>query len=530
MSAQIRWSLCLLVAILAAQGATRTAAQVATVASANPPATFTDANRRAKLATAFPEIDKVVADFMTRSHVPGAAWGIVIDGELAHIGVAGYRDLATKAPVTRDSVFRIASMSKSFAAMCILALRDEGKLSLDDLAEKHVPELKNLRYPTTDSPRIRVRDLLSHASGFPEDNPWGDQQLAISEDAFTRMLQQGIPFSNPPGVAYEYANYGFAILGRIVTNVSGKPYRQYLNEKILTPMGMTSTTLEPSAVAPGRMALGYRWEDEQWKLEPALADGAFGVMGGMLTSVSDLSKYVGALLAAWPPRDGAEGGPIKRSSLREMQQVWRLRPATVTRTADGASVLNTGGYGFGLRISQSCDFTQIVAHTGGLPGYGSLMQWLPESGVGVIAFGNVTYTGWGGVATQAFDLMAKTGGLQPRMPQPSTALVASQDAVSRVIMNWDDKAADDLAAVNLFLDRSKDRRQKEIADLRAKVGGCTLPSSFDSVENWLRGQWTMKCERGDLNVSITLAPTMPPKVQFLDVRLAEARLPAATCR
>lgn len=532
MSARIRWSLALLLLVLAgAQGAVHISAQVATAtAVANPPAVFADPGRRAKLATAFPEIDKVVADFMTRAHVPGAAWGIVIDGELAHIGVAGYRDLPAKAPVTRDTVFRIASMSKSFAAMSILALRDQGKLSLDDLAEKHVPELKNLRYPTSDSPRIRVRDLLSHAAGFPEDNPWGDQQLSATEDAFSRMMAQGIPFSNPPGVAYEYANYGFAIIGRLVTNVSGKPYRQFLNETILRPLGMTSTTLEPREVRPDRMALGYRWEDETWKLEPALADGAFGVMGGMLTSISDLSKYVGALLAAYPPRDGAEGGPIRRSSLREMQQIWRSRPSTVTRTAAGTPNLNSGGYGFGLGISQSCEFDQIVAHSGGLPGYGSMMRWLPSYGVGVIAFGNVTYTGWGGVVTQAFDLMAKTGGLQPRMPQPSPALVDSRDAVARLIMNWNDKQADDLAAMNLYLDTSKDRRQKQIAELRAKVGTCAAPTAFDSVENWLRGQWTMKCERGDLNVSITLAPTMPPKVQYLDVRLAEGRPAAATCR
>jgi CubicO group peptidase (beta-lactamase class C family) len=512
------------------QGAARTSAQAVATAVANPPAAFADPNRRAKLATAFPEIDKAVAAFMARAHVPGAAWGIVIDGELAHIGVAGYRDLATKAPVTRDSVFRIASMSKSFAAMSILALRDEGKLSLDDLAEKHVPELRNLQYPTSDSPRIRVRDLLSHAAGFPEDNPWGDQQLSATEDAFSQMMRQGIPFSNPPGVAYEYANYGFAILGRIVTNVSGKPYRQYLSERILQPMGMTSTTLEPKSVAADRMALGYRWEDEMWKLEPALADGAFGVMGGMLTSISDLSKYVGALLAAYPPRDGAETGPIRRSSLREMQQIWRARPAAVTRTTAGAPNLNSGGYGFGLGITQSCEFDQIIAHSGGLPGYGSMMRWLPSYGVGVIAFGSVTYTGWGGVVTQAFDLMAQTGGLQPRLPQPSPTLVASRDAVSRLIMKWDDRQADDMAAMNLFLDRSKDRREKEVADLRAKVGTCSAPTSFDTVENWLRGQWTMKCERGDLNVSITLAPTMPPKVQFLDVRLAEPRPAPATCR
>jgi CubicO group peptidase (beta-lactamase class C family) len=505
-----------LIVLATGSGATRPFEPAPQTANANPAATFADPQRRAKLAAAFPEIDKLITGFMARSHVPGAAWGIIVDGELAHLGVSGYRELPSKAPVTRDSVFRIASMTKSFTAIAILKLRDEGKLSLDDLAEKYVPELKHLRYPTTDAPRITVRDLMSHATGFPEDNPWGDQQLARSEAEFTRMLQEGIPFSNVPGVEYEYSNYGFAILGRIVANVSGKRYQDYIADAILRPLGMSSTTLEPSAVAADKLAHGYRWEDEQWKEEPPLPHGAFGAMGGMLTSVSDLSKYVGAFLAAWPPRDGQESGPIKRASLREMQQIWRSRPTTVTATATGTN-LNSGGYGYGLRVSQSCAFEYIVAHSGGLPGYGSLMQWLPDYGVGMVAFGNVTYTSWGGVVSNAFDLLAKTGGLQPRTPQPSTALVTARDAVSQLILNWDDKKADEIAAMNLYLDRSKERRRKEVESLRTKVGECRAPGSFDVVENWLRGQWTMKCERADLRVSITLAPTLPPRVQYLDV-------------
>jgi CubicO group peptidase (beta-lactamase class C family) len=497
------------------------------------PAAFADPQRRAKLATAFPEIESLITAFMARNHVPGAAWGIVVDGELAHLGVSGYRDVPSKALVTRDSVFRIASMTKSFTAIAILKLRDEGKLSLDDLAEKYVPEMKNLRYPTSDSSRITVRHLMSHATGFPEDNPWGDQQLARSEAEFTRMLLEGIPFSNVPGVEYEYSNYGFAILGRIVTNVSGKPYADYIAEAILRPLDMSSTTLEASSVPADRLAHGYRWEDEQWKEEPPLPHGAFGSMGGMLTSIADLSKYVGAFLAAWPPRDGQETGPIKRSSLREMQQIWRSRPTTVTTTTSRTPNLNSGGYGYGLRVSQSCMFEHIVAHGGGLPGYGSLMQWLPDYGVGIVAFGNVTYTGWGGVVSNAFDVLAKTGGLQPRMAAPSTALVGARDAVSQLILHWDDKRADEIAAMNLYLDRSKDRRGKEIEDLRAKVGECRAPASFDVVENWLRGQWTMRCERGDLRVSITLAPTLPPRVQYLDVSEApsgSAAVLAAACR
>src|SRR5829696_1169743 len=127
-----------------------------------PPARFADPDRRAKLTSAFSEIDRLFVEYATGAHIPGAAWGIVIDGELAHTGVTGYRDVPSKSPVTPDTVFRIASMTKSFTAMAILELRDEGKLSLDDPAEKYVPEMKALVYPTSDSPRLTIRHLLSH--------------------------------------------------------------------------------------------------------------------------------------------------------------------------------------------------------------------------------------------------------------------------------------------------------------------------------------------------------------------------------
>jgi Beta-lactamase len=165
---------------------------------------FADPDRRATLAKAFPDVDRLFQEFAARSHIPGAAWGIVIDGALAHGGVTGTRDIESKAPVTPDSVFRIASMTKSFTAIAILKLRDEGKLSLDDPAENYVPEMKALVYPTSDSPKITIRHLLSHAEGFPEDNPWGDQQLADSDAQLSAMIRGGIPFSNAPGTAYEW--------------------------------------------------------------------------------------------------------------------------------------------------------------------------------------------------------------------------------------------------------------------------------------------------------------------------------------
>jgi CubicO group peptidase (beta-lactamase class C family) len=487
------------------------------------PARFSDPDRVARLRTAFPAIDALVREFVGREHVPGAAWGIVVDGSVVHVGTTGLRDLATKAPVQPDSVFRIASMTKSFTALAILKLRDEGRLSLEDPVERYVPELKTLTYPTADSPRITIRHLLSHAEGFPEDNPWGDQQLAATDADLSRLMRSGIPFSNAPGIAYEYSNFGFAILGRVVQNVSRLPYRDYLSAEILKPLGLTATTLEPASVPAQRIAKGYRREDDQWKEEPPLADGAFGPMGGLLTSIRDLGRYVALHLDAWPPRDDPESPVIRRASLREMQQSARPRPTIVMPSTTGGVQLNAGGYGYGLGISETCAFGHVVAHSGGLPGFGSQMRWLPEYGVGLIGLGNRTYTGWGGVFTAALDLLDKTGGLQPRQPQPSPALVQSREAVTRLVLNWDDLEAERLAAVNLYLDRSKARRRQEIAALTAKVGSCKPDSGFRDVENALRGTWTLSCERGSLEVAVTLAPTLPPRVQWLEVRPFEPR-------
>jgi CubicO group peptidase (beta-lactamase class C family) len=418
-------------------------------------------------------------------------------------------------------VFRIASMTKSFTAISILKLRDEGKLSLDDPVERYVPEMAGMKYATTDAPKITIRHLLTHAEGFPEDNPWGDRQLADTDEQLSQMLRRGIPFSNAPGIAYEYSNLGFAILGRIVSNISKMPYPQYVNANILKPLDMTSTTLEPSDVRADRLVHGYRWEDERWKNEPLLANGSFGSMGGMLTSVRDLSRYVAMFLSAWPPHDGPEMAPIRRSSLREMQHLWSPAPSSVGRDrASGTIQLTSGGYGYGLRVAQNCAFRAIVSHTGGLPGFGSVMTWLPDYGVGIVAFGNLTYTGWGGVATSALETLVAKAGLQPRQPIPSPALTGARDTVSRLVANWDDRLADSIAAENLFLDQTKERRRAEIERLRGTVGACVPGIGFDAVENALRGSWTLSCERGKLEVAITLAPTMPPKVQFLSVRPA----------
>ena len=263
---------------------------------------FGDPDRRAKLGSAFADIDRMFAEFAKTAHVPGAAWGIVIDGELAHSGAAGVREVATNAPVDADTVFRIASMTKSFTAMAILKLRDEGKLALDDPAERYVPELKGLRYPTTDSPRITIRHLLTHSEGFPEDNPWGDQQLSESEASCRGCCATASRFRMRPASPTSTRTTGLRSSAGSCRRCPAA-VRRVRSQNILQPLGMTSTTLHPSKVAADRRAVGYRWEDERWKEEPALPHGSFGAMGGMLTSIRDLSRYVSAL-----PRGVAAAG------------------------------------------------------------------------------------------------------------------------------------------------------------------------------------------------------------------------------
>ena len=192
-------------------------------------------------AGAYAQTDRLFEEFMLDAHVPGLVYGVVADGRLVHVGAFGVQDLESRRPVTADSLFRIASMTKAFTALTVLKLRDDGRLRLDAPAEDYVPELRGWKYPTTDSPRIRVRDLLNHVAGLVTDDPWGDRQTPLPEADFTRLLSDGVPFTRAPQMAYEYSNLGFALLGRIVTNVSGHPYADTITTTLLRPLGMQSS-------------------------------------------------------------------------------------------------------------------------------------------------------------------------------------------------------------------------------------------------------------------------------------------------
>lgn len=503
------------VAVLAPAGVAGQAATGGGRAEAPVPRSL-DPERRARVLAAVPKIEEAARRRMAQWHFPGLFYGVIVDGELVTSNSLGVRDVASQAPVTPDTIFRIASMSKSFTVLAILKLRDAGKLALDDPIAKYIPEAASWKYPTRDSAPITIRTLLNHAEGFPEDNPWGDRQLGVSGDQMTTWLRDGIPFSNVPGIAYEYSNFGFAILGRIVGVASKQRYVDYMAREILQPLGLSSSFWDEKDVPAARIAHGYRWQDEAWLKEIPEPDGAFGPMGGLYTSGRDLAKYVAYHLGAWPSRDDAEAGPVRRSSLREMHQGWRHASFVVDRaTPDGPITGNVRAYGYGLAATQDCSLGYTVAHGGGLPGYGSHMIWLPDVGVGVIAMANVTYAPASVFTRDVLDILKEAGALAPRAVPPSSHVLATRDAIMGMLDRWDDAAVARVAANNLFMDRSADRRKAEIDRLRQDVGRCTTTSRLEP-ENWLRAQFRADCERGWINVTFTLAPTTPPRIQHLE--------------
>jgi hypothetical protein len=338
----------------------------------------------------------------------------------------------------------------------------------------------------------------------------------MSEEEFTRTISQGIPFSNAPGVAFEYSNFGFALLGRVVTRASGVPYRTYVTANVLRPLGMTATVFDEREVPPGRLARGYRrQQDGALVAEVNLPDGAFGAMGGLYSSVRDMARYAAFHLSAWPPRDDPEAGPIRRSSAREMQQSARASGLFVMRgTEEVPAGATASGYGFGLGSRETCDFDRVVSHGGGLPGYGSIIYMLPEHGVALVALANLTYARAGQVALAATQVLQASGGLIRRTPVPAPSLLAARDAVGRLLERWDDGIAKEAFASSLFLDRPAATVRAALEKLHSAHGACQPATSIDA-ENALRGRWRLTCERGWIDLSVTLAPTMPPRIQAL---------------
>jgi CubicO group peptidase (beta-lactamase class C family) len=481
---------------------------------------FEDTARITKIKMVTAVVDTIFAKYAKANHNPAIAYGIVVDNQLIYSNSVGYSNLEKKIPASSDSRFRIASMTKSFTAIAILKLRDEGKLQLTDAAVNYIPEMKNLKYPTRDALPITIFNLLTMSAGFPEDNPWGDRQLSDTDEDLLNLMKNGVSFSNNPSAAFEYSNLGYALLGKIIGNVSGKSYQQYVTENILKPLGMNDCGFEYTSMPQDKVAVGYRWEDEQWKPEELLKDGSYASMGGMICTINDFVKYMSFLVSVTPSKNEAEVGPVKRTSVREMQQPWKFRVLAPNRkTHSGELCPATDSYGFGLGWRVDCHGTISVSHSGGLPGFGSVHQLFPELGLGVVAFSNLTYANMGAPVSNVVDTLILLADLKKRVFPVSPTLKAMQENLMKTLPTWEDQY-DKLFAENFFPDKSKDRWKKETTDLFAKIGKVKSVSAMHP-ENLLRGTFTIIGEKGELEVFFTLTPETVAKIQELEVTLKE---------
>ena len=467
-----------------------------------------------------PEIDALFAKYQADAHIPGMVYGVVKDGKLAYAKGVGVQDLTEKRAVTADSRFRIASMTKAFTALAILKLRDDGKLRLDDLAEQYVPEMKRWVYPTKDSPRIRVRDLLHHVGGLVTDDPWGDRQQILSQQDFTKMIAAGMPFSRAPQSAFEYSNYGYALLGRIIANASGMAYADYVRQAILTPLGMTSSGFDVTKTPKAHYARGYRWENDAWAPEPEMIDGAFNAMGGMQVSANDYAKWVAFLLSAWPARDDTDTGPVKRATVREMVQGLNFMAVANRIGASGAAACKqAAAYAMGWRVAQDCDLGLTLAHGGGYPGYGSHVMLMPDHGVGVFALSNRTYAGPSAPAWDSAVAMDKAGLLTGRAERLTPAVTDAFAAIRAAYATGTLAPLDGKLAMNFLLDRSAESWAAELAKLKAEVGACPIAEPL-APTGALSAAFRLNCAKGKLDGLLLLAPTTPATIQALRLRVA----------
>lgn len=455
------------------------------------------------------DIDAACAAFAREHNIPGLLAGIVQDGRLAHVTTLGHADIEAGRPVTPATAFRIASMTKSATALAILLLRDQGELALDAPLADYIPQFKSVAPATHDSAPLTVRHLLNHTAGFVTDDPWGDRVLGMMPATLDTLIATGRLFARPPGLAFEYSNLGYALLGRVLTNVSGRPYQAFIGDALLKPLGMTRTTFDAIAASRDDFAWGYRRDDGVFSRERLEPDGEVGAMGGLATTAADYARYIAFLLSAWPARDDPESGPVRRASVRELALFHAppFLPEPVDRRAASASA-----YGYGLIDAEDEALGRRLHHPGGLPGYGSHMLFLPGAGVGAFAFGNRTYAPMSRLTVRLAELF-QAAQPKPAPAPPSPWLKRAVEAVVAAYATGRIETAEAALAENLLLDLPAPLRNAELAKLRQQLGEGRLEAIQPA--HALSGQFTMACERGRLRGSIILSPEAEPAIQKL---------------
>ncbi|MDX6341989.1 MAG: hypothetical protein QOH87_2127 [Trebonia sp.] len=477
--------------------------------------------------------DEIVRRFHERGGQPAIAYGIVRDGELVHAAGFGQRSLggpvSDRAAPDERTVFRIASMSKSFTASAILLLRDAGALALDDPAATYVPELAGWVNGAADAGPLTIRHLLTMTAGFPTDDPWGDRQQGLPVDSFRALLADGVCFNWAPGTRFEYSNLGYAVLGLVVTAASGVPYDEFIRTRLLAPLRMSRTGFAAEEFGAADLATGYRRGPDGWQELPFDPYGAFAPMGGVFSCVADLATWSAGFAAAFPPDGPGAAHPLSAASRRQMQLPQAVTGWRAPDRIPGGPPAAPSYYGFGLFVDEDPAFGRVVSHSGGYPGFGSNMRWHPATKLAVVALGNGTYSAMYALAELVLRALltpspschvalAPAGG-----PWPET--LAAADAVNALLRDWDDAAADALFTENVALDRPYDERRSDLGLLRTRIGAFDVDASRAAESDTpAQRRWWLFGERGTVAVTIQLNPqrSPAPRVQSLTFAIPPA--------
>lgn len=306
--------------------------------------------------------------------LPGMSIGIVYDQELIYAKGFGYSNLEQKTSATPQTVYRIASITKTFTATALMQLRDEGKLSLDDPIKKYLPwfSIKN-SFP--DAPEITIRQLITHTSGLPREAAfpyWTDRNFPSLEEIATTLPNQEMIYASE--TEYKYSNLGLALAGEIVSVVSGMPYDEYIKENIFDPLKMKSSRVFLSEKEKGEIATPYtkRLSDGTREVMPFTDSKGLTPAANISSNVVDLSQYI-SLQFSNGEKEGIQ--ILKGSTLREMHRVQWLHDSW------------TSGQGLGFRVWKQGDNT-AVGHGGWVAGNRTQISFIPKEKVGVIVMTN----------------------------------------------------------------------------------------------------------------------------------------------
>jgi CubicO group peptidase (beta-lactamase class C family) len=373
------------------------------------PLPVVDAPRRARIEAVFPDIGRAFREAAQKNGLPNAAIGVVVGDRLAFAEGFGARTDAGGA-VGADTIFRIGSITKVFTGMALLALRDEGRIGLDDPVTRYVPELGSAVYPTLDSPVITLRNLVTHTSGLPRVGAlkYNDAHGVTEQELGEAAKRAVLDFA--PGTDARYSNLAMALGGLVVARASGEPARDFITQRILAPLGMRQTFWDQSDVPTDKLASGHaRIEGKYQPAGPHWRLGAAEGMGGLYSSVADLARFASYEMTAWPARSDRDPGPLRRSSLRESQL--------------SAGLVRPGRQAFGVNwvVMADSNLGYLIMHDGGTEGYSACVILGPTRGIGIILLSSATEA-VDGMAREAFTVLARAERDPDRAPDSGPAL------------------------------------------------------------------------------------------------------------